>query len=58
MRRVDACRVQIGADGVCPVPFVCFICDQRRHDFALLTGDGVPVCWACFDRQAAALGGG
>lgn len=45
--RVDKAREQIGPDGTVPIPFTCYGCDKPRDDFAMLTGDGVPICLVC-----------
>lgn len=53
--RITELRKQIGPDGVCPIPFRCWSCDQQRSDFGLMTGDGVPLCGRCFDGGVEAL---
>jgi hypothetical protein len=53
--RIDRLRQQLGMDGVVPLPFTCDFCDRPRCDFAMLTGDGLPLCGECFERSVDAL---
>lgn len=45
--RIDTLRVQMQPDGICPIPFQCYLCDKMKSDFSFLTGDGVPICVEC-----------
>ncbi len=54
-RRIDELRKQMEPDGVCPIPFRCYGCDGVRDDFALLTGDGCPMCEGCVGRCTDAM---
>lgn len=45
--RIDELRKQVDADGYVPLPFRCYGCDASRTDFAVVTGDGVPMCVGC-----------
>lgn len=42
-------ELKIDADGTLVLPFRCYGCDRERYDFALMTGDGLPMCVACID---------
>lgn len=45
--RIDELRKQMEPDGVCPIPFRCYLCDEQRSDFSFLSGDGCPICVKC-----------
>jgi hypothetical protein len=61
--RVAAMRAELAAersaagitDGTLPLPFRCYGCDERRCDFCLMTGDGLPLCQRCFDSTCEAM---
>ncbi len=40
-------------DGVLVMPFVCHWCRCRRTTFALMLGDGVPICGECLGFNPA-----
>lgn len=44
---IDECRSQYEADGTLAIPFVCYLCRERRTDFAMLSGDDCPICVRC-----------
>lgn len=54
--RIDELRKQMQPDGICPIPFRCYGCDQMRDCFALLTS-GCPMCDVCINRQVDTLEG-
>lgn len=54
-KRIDELRKQIGDDGVIPIPFQCYSCDKMKSDYALTTGDGVPMCEQCIRNITAIL---
>lgn len=45
--RIDELRKQMEPDGICPIQFRCYGCDESRSDFAMLTDDRVPMCVKC-----------
>jgi len=59
--RIDQMKIDLAKecpDGVLRLPFRCSGCDRRRTDFALMTGDGLPMCQGCIDGCVAAMSGG
>jgi hypothetical protein len=60
-RRIDEMKRNISEemrDGMLPIPFRCYGCDEMREDFCLMTGDGLPLCAACFEGCVGAIGRG
>ena len=55
--RINLLRVQMGPDRICPIPFRCWLCDEMRSDFAMLNGDGVPLCIKCLGFDPAEIEG-
>lgn len=55
--RIDELRKQVDDNGCVPIPFDCYLCNESRSDFAMVTGDGVPICEGCISRQVAAIEG-
>ena len=54
--RIDELRKQVADDGAVPLPFRCYGCDRMRCDFAMMTGDHVPLCAECLNRPRGPLG--
>lgn len=51
-RRVNEMLAELPADGTIPLPFRCYLCDQRRMDYFMRTGEGLPICRRCFESCA------
>jgi hypothetical protein len=45
--RIDKLREQLGVDGEVPIPFTCYLCDQKKTNYSFKNGDGLPVCRDC-----------
>lgn len=48
--RVERMQAEFAArcpDGIVVLPFQCYSCDQWKENFALMTGDGLPMCTDC-----------
>lgn len=43
------------ADGTLRVPFICYGCEKPKTNLCLTTGDGLPMCWTCFNQCAGIL---
>lgn len=55
--RIDRLKTQVDATGIVSIPFVCYGCDKTKSDFALVNGDGCPMCEECVGRCVDALEG-
>ena len=56
LKHIDNIRSQNRwEDGILIMPFVCYICSQKRHDFFMMTGDGLPICEKCFNNMAGVV---
>lgn len=53
--RIDRLKLQVDSNGICAIPFVCYNCDKSKSDFALINGDGCPMCEECVGRCVDAL---
>lgn len=40
-------------DGALVLPFRCYLCDEKKCNFSMMTGDGCPICSDCFERTAS-----
>lgn len=56
-KRIDEMKAALPADGMIPLPFRCYSCDEMRSDFRMKTGDGLPLCGKCFDGCVDAMSG-
>lgn len=56
-KRINEMLAELPADGIITLPFRCYGCDRQRYDFCLMTGDGLPMCRACFEGCVEAIGG-
>jgi hypothetical protein len=46
-RMKEQLKVESGPEGIMPMPFLCWGCDERRMDLSMMTGDGLPLCVRC-----------
>jgi len=54
---IEQLRKQFDEAGILILPFRCYGCDEMRSDFAMMTGDGVPMCNGCINRFTDTLEG-
>lgn len=45
--KIDRLRQQLDEDGTIPMPFICYLCEDKRMDYAMTNGDGLPMCVKC-----------
>lgn len=55
--RIEKLKKQVDANGIVSIPFVCYLCDKEKSDFALVSGDGCPICEECITRQVNTITG-
>lgn len=53
--RIERMQAELPADGMISIPFRCYACEQMRYDFSMKTGDGLPLCCACFEKCVQAI---
>ena len=51
--KIDRLRKQFDEDGILPMPFTCYGCEEPRTDLAMMTGDGLPMCVKCLGFDPA-----
>jgi len=44
---------KVDDNGILQLPFRCYLCDQKKLNFSMMTGDGCPICADCFERTAS-----
>lgn len=49
-KKIDRLKKQM-VDGVCPLPFECWLCEKIKNNFSMLTGDELPICMDCVDTS-------